>query len=271
LDDFVDCYKTENRKDDFNPRWKRFTKTEIEKRDKTSLDIIWFRAADDTPNYTLPEILDLMRKNGNVVVKASTNLYSILSDNPNEVINIEEYGGISLALLVKLAKQKILAELLNNDEWKTVRLGDVLDTIASKPYQILQSEILDKGEIPVISQSANYIEGYSNILEKTLKIKKPIVIFGDHTRNVKFIDFDFIVGADGVKILVPKDTVTPKFFYYSVLFTSENIENRGYSRHFQYLNKFDISIPPLAIQNAVVEQIERFFAEIEKIERAIKN
>jgi type I restriction enzyme M protein len=80
LDDFVDCYKTENRKDDSNPRWKRFTKTEIEKRDKTSLDITWFRAADDTPDYSLPEILDLMQADSNAIAEAMQNLKKIINN-----------------------------------------------------------------------------------------------------------------------------------------------------------------------------------------------
>jgi type I restriction enzyme M protein len=76
LDDFVKCYN--NRKDDFNPRWKRFAKTEIEKRDKTSLDISWLKAADDTPDYSLPEILDLMQEDSNVFAEAVKNLKNLL-------------------------------------------------------------------------------------------------------------------------------------------------------------------------------------------------
>jgi type I restriction enzyme M protein len=79
LDDFVACYKPENRKDDFNPRWKRFTKAEIEKRDKTSLDITWFRAANDTPDYSLPKILDLMQEDSNAIAEAVKKLKNILS------------------------------------------------------------------------------------------------------------------------------------------------------------------------------------------------
>lgn len=78
LDDFVNCYKAENRKDDFNPRWKRFTKDEILKRDKTSLDISWFRAADDTPDYSLPEILDLMQEDSKTIADAVEKLKGIL-------------------------------------------------------------------------------------------------------------------------------------------------------------------------------------------------
>ena len=175
----------------------------------------------------------------------------------------------SLLNLIKMAKQKTLQELLMNDEWEMMKLEEVCDTISSKPYQIFQSEILENGKIPVISQSADFIEGYSNIVEKVLKITKPIVIFGDHTRNVKFIDFDFIIGADGVKILVPKDIITPKFHYYFVLFASENIENRGYSRHFQYLSKFEIHLPPLPVQQQIVEKIDAVFAQLEIIEKTI--
>ncbi|MDR0726099.1 MAG: restriction endonuclease subunit S, partial [Prevotellaceae bacterium] len=118
-------------------------------------------------------------------------------------------------------------------------------------------------------QSANYIEGYSDNTDKILKVESPIIIFGDHTRNIKYIDFDIIVGADGVKILVPKDAVVPKFLYFTVLFASDNIENRGYSRHFQYLSKFEIPLPPLAVQQQIVAKIETIFAEIERIEKAV--
>jgi type I restriction enzyme M protein len=80
LDDFVNCYKIENRKDDFNPRWKRFSKEEILKRDKTSLDISWLKAADDTPDYSLPEILDLMQQDSNTIAEAMDNLRCKIQD-----------------------------------------------------------------------------------------------------------------------------------------------------------------------------------------------
>ena len=78
LDDFTACYQTGNRKDDFNPRWKRFPKDEILKRDKTSLDITWLKAANDTPDYTLPEILELMQNDSKTIAEAVNNLHKIL-------------------------------------------------------------------------------------------------------------------------------------------------------------------------------------------------
>ena len=86
------------------------------------------------------------------------------------------------------------------NKWCYCSFKDVFIDITSKPYQILQSQIKDSGKYPVISQSANFIEGYSDE-NNVFQHKRACIIFGDHTRNVKYIDFDFIVGADGAKRL----------------------------------------------------------------------
>ena len=87
--------------------------------------------------------------------------------------------------------------------WIITQYKDIVKNISSKSFQILQSEIKDNGVYPVVSQSANYIEGYSDNTDKLFKCEESI-IFGDHTRNVKYLNFPFIVGADGVKILQTK-------------------------------------------------------------------
>ena len=147
--------------------------------------------------------------------------------------------------------------------WCVCLLKDVAKTISSREFQVLQSEILENGEYPVISQSANYIEGYNNDEKKLLHHSSPIVIFGDHTRIVKYVEFDFIVGADGVKILLP--SIDAKYFYYLVIFAAENIDNRGYGRHFSYLSKFPMLVPPLEEQKRIVEKIDEIFETIDKI------
>ncbi|MGI8653874.1 MAG: restriction endonuclease subunit S [Pyrinomonadaceae bacterium] len=83
-----------------------------------------------------------------------------------------------------------------------------------------------------------------------------MVIFGDHTRVFKFIDFDFVLGADGVKVLRPNDKVDSKFFF-SCLQNVE-IKNLGYSRHYKELKDKKIPLPPLSIQKKIVEKIESF-------------
>ena len=152
--------------------------------------------------------------------------------------------------------------------WAWCRLGDITKTIATKPYQILQSEIEKNGDFPVISQSANYIEGFSSDETKVLKVEDFIIVFGDHTRVVKYIDFDFIVGADGVKVILPNNNLS-KYLYYLILNASYKIENRGYSRHFQFLQKEFFPLPPLAEQYRIVQKIETYFSFLDTIENSL--
>ena len=154
--------------------------------------------------------------------------------------------------------------------WAWCRLGDITKTIATKPYQILQSEIEKNGDFPVISQSANYIEGFSSDETKVLKVEDFIIVFGDHTRAVKYIDFDFIVGADGVKVILPNNNLS-KYLYYLIFNASYKIENRGYSRHFQFLQKEFFPLPPLAEQHRIVEKIETYFSFLDTIENQINS
>ncbi len=151
------------------------------------------------------------------------------------------------------------------DGWAWCRLGEISNTISSKPYQILEKDIQKKGEFPVISQSANFIEGYTNEKDYVLD-KVPVTIFGDHTRNVKYVDFSFVVGADGVKILKCNTNMHSKFFYNMIFDASLKIENRGYGRHFQFIDKYLYAIPPLAEQKRIVSEIERIFSIIDSLE-----
>ena len=147
--------------------------------------------------------------------------------------------------------------------WSVCGIKDIAKTISSRQYQILQSEIYNKGAYPVVSQSANYIEGYSNLKDKVLEYKQPVIVFGDHTRVVKYIAFDFIVGADGVKILLPN--INSKYFYYLILNASENIKNRGYGRHFGLLSKEEYLIPPLKEQHRIVSMLETIELQLDTI------
>ena len=101
------------------------------------------------------------------------------------------------------------------------------------------------------------------IKDKVLEHKQPVIVFGDHTRVVKYIDFDFIVGADGVKILSPM--IDSKYFYYLILNTSENIKNRGYGRHFGLLSKEEYFIPPLKEQHRIVSLLETIEKQLDTI------
>ena len=153
-----------------------------------------------------------------------------------------------------------------HEKWKWVTLTDIVKVIPSKNYQIQAKQVLPEGELPVVSQSKNYIDGYSNERDKLLsKDDLPIILFGDHTRVVKFIDFQFVVGADGTKLLHPKSKIDGKFLYYLLQYNVLGMRNRGYSRHFQFLKAIPIPLPPLAEQRRIVARLEELLPHVNAI------
>lgn len=173
----------------------------------------------------------------------------------------------------KLKKDKPLAAI-NEEEipfaipenWIWVRLSNLCYSIPSKPYQILQKETQTTGIYPVVSQSKNMIDGYSNEKDKLFS-EVPVIIFGDHTRVIKLIDFEFIVGADGTKILKPILT-NEKYIEFALKALTINMVDRGYSRHFQFIKDLLIPLPPLAEQQQIVAKLEALLAEIDTLENA---
>ncbi|MDR0485362.1 MAG: restriction endonuclease subunit S [Elusimicrobiota bacterium] len=133
-------------------------------------------------------------------------------------------------------------------------MGDIVSTI-TPPKKLSTDKFMTSGKYPIIDQSQDYIAGYSDDAAAVVAAKKPVIIFGDHTCAVKYIDFDFIQGADGIKILRPSDNVNSKYLFYFLL--SNGIKPSGYKRHFGELKNFKIPIPSLADQSSIVSQIEK--------------
>jgi restriction endonuclease S subunit len=125
------------------------------------------------------------------------------------------------------------------------------------------------GKYPVVDQSETFIAGYSNSDGYLLELNKEVVVFGDHTRNVKYIDFDFIAGADGIKILEAKENLNSKFLYYFLQHTE--LENLGYSRHFKLLKKIQVPLPPLEKQQEIVDEIEQYQKVIDGARQVVEN
>ena len=152
------------------------------------------------------------------------------------------------------------------ENWVWVRLSDFCYSIPSKPYQILHKETQITGDYPVVSQSKNLIDGYSNERDKIFS-DVPVIIFGDHTRVIKLIDFEFVVGADGTKLLKPIKA-NPQYVELALKALTINMIDRGYSRHFQFIKDLPIPLPPLSEQQAIVEKLNRLLAEIDALENA---
>lgn len=99
---------------------------------------------------------------------------------------------------------------------KTAIFGDYIKTISPKT-KIQAKAFLEEGKFPIVSQEAKSINGFWDNEDDLIRVKKPVIIFGDHTRVIKYIDFDFVPGADGTKILDPPDEMNPRYLYYWLL------------------------------------------------------
>lgn len=157
--------------------------------------------------------------------------------------------------------------VVNTDGWKTMSLSDCIERV-KVPSKIPKKQYLEEGTYPVISQEATQISGYWNNSEDVFSVDKPLVIFGDHTCNLKFVDFDFVVGADGVKILKPKEFLDGKFFFYQLL--SFNVQSTGYARHFRKLKEYTITIPSLEEQQRIVSILDEAFGNISNTTEQVK-
>ncbi len=145
--------------------------------------------------------------------------------------------------------------------WQIKKLGEVCEIISLNGIKIKQKDYLVIGKVPIVDQGQDLIGGYYNDESLIVPTEPPYIIFGDHTKVKKFISFKFIAGADGVKVLKPHSIFDPKFFFY--LIHTVNIPDKGYARHFQFLAKEEIPIPPLPEQQAIVSKIEELLSDLE--------
>ncbi|MDG1276923.1 MAG: restriction endonuclease subunit S [Algoriphagus sp.] len=133
--------------------------------------------------------------------------------------------------------------------------------------KVKKSEYLTYGNHPVIDQGKGLIGGYSD-LNRTVNRKGEVIVFGDHTGCLKFVDFDFLLGADGVKVIQPNyDEVDTKYAYY--LLHKVHIPDTGYDRKFKYLKRTEIPIPPLATQKKIAAILDAADAHRQKTKQLL--
>ena len=121
---------------------------------------------------------------------------------------------------------------------------DVLKDVTSLGHKVDQSQFREFGGIPIIDQGKEFIAARSNATELSWQHQLPVILFGDHTRIFKFVDFPFILGADGVKVLKAKAQNIPLYLYYHLL--DFDIPSEGYSRRFKFLQEMFFCIPTAA-------------------------
>lgn len=148
-------------------------------------------------------------------------------------------------------------------DWIEIEYKEAVDKVSTFKQKIKQKEYLEKGKYPVVDQGQEFIGGYTNDESKLLSCTLPVIVFGDHTRIVKLINFKFAPGADGIKVLKPKKIVLPKFLAYITQVLVLTIKDKGYARHYQHIEKQKFFLPPIPEQRAIVAKIEQLFSELD--------
>ena len=119
---------------------------------------------------------------------------------------------------------------------------DIMEDITSHFYKINKEAYSPSGLYPIIDQGQNFIGGYTSDERLIAKEKLPVIVFGDHTKIFKYVDFPFAIGADGVKVLSLKNPAFNPMYYYFFLKTLK-LTDAGYSRHFKFLKESKLPIP----------------------------
>lgn len=148
------------------------------------------------------------------------------------------------------------------EAWTSLPFSKCIKKVKKQP-QIKEKDYSTDGIYPIVSQESELVSGFTNDESFVYRHEKPVIIFGDHTRVIKYIDFDFAIGADGTHILSPIDDIHPKFFYYSLL--SLRVKSLGYARHFKILKASTIYFPAYKEQEFIVKKLDTAFAKIEQV------
>lgn len=138
---------------------------------------------------------------------------------------------------------------------KCIKKVEYTNKIANKDFK-------EEGRFPIVSQEEVFISGYWDNPADVFHVESPVVIFGDHSRHIKYVDFDFVIGADGVKILAPVEDIDAKYLYYYL--RNLRIKSLGYSRHYKVLKEMSVPVTSMIEQRRIVAELDLLSGIIEK-------
>ncbi|ARS26095.1 restriction endonuclease subunit S [Sphingomonas sp. KC8] len=139
--------------------------------------------------------------------------------------------------------------------------------VQRRRHKFKTNEYQASGSIPIIDQSTDFIAGFTDEVDRAYDGELPVIIFGDHTCCLKFVDFRFAVGADGTQLLRPVKGIDARYLYYAL--HAVELKQFGYQRHFKLLKDCEVRVPPLETQRRVASILGAYDDLIEVNRRRI--
>ena len=131
-------------------------------------------------------------------------------------------------------------EFAHGPEWDHAKTIDLVEVV-TPPKKLTTSTYLSDGRFPIIDQSPSRICGWTNDDEAIITKPLPVIVFGDHTCMLKFVDHPFAQGADGIKIFTARRSVSTVYLYHQLLHRPVVMEQ--YKRHFSTLKNKTVCFP----------------------------
>ena len=131
-------------------------------------------------------------------------------------------------------------EFAQSPGWDHAMVADLVETV-TPPKKLTTSTYLAGGRFPIIDQSQSYICGWTNDDEAVITKPLPVIVFGDHTCVLKFVNRPFAQGADGIKILTARRRVSTLYLYHQLTYRPVVMEE--YKRHFSVLKDKVVCFP----------------------------
>ena len=144
--------------------------------------------------------------------------------------------------------------------WESVELQSCLAKVPST-VKILNKDIKDFGKYPVVDQSQDFICGFTDDEKSILNPQDTHIIFGDHTRIVKLVNFKYARGADGTQVILSNNERMPNYLFYQII-NQIDLSSYGYARHFKFLKEFKIILPSKDISQKYNEIANTYFVKV---------
>lgn len=150
--------------------------------------------------------------------------------------------------------------------WEHEKVGSLLRKI-KRSVLVQTADYKEAGSLPIIDQSRKFIAGYTDNLDTKVSENLPVILFGDHTRILKFITFDFARGADGTQLIISNNLERMPQCLFFLSLKNVDLSNYSYARHFKYLKEEKVLMPTVVLAQKFEAVISLYFNEISVLQK----